>query len=218
MGHIELNKVSAMSLDKKRIAMEIAKGKKPIEVSMEFGVSPSYISQLNSEQSFIELVETCREVISIVSEDGSEEAIKEELRKKKDETWDEVEELAIIALKDKLALGIAMKTSELLSIAAVANKALRRTESYRMNVPDQGAAVVQLNVGNVLINKGTILQTTLNAQNQVVAVGEQTIVNASKENIYSRLEGLKNERLNRLQAGKVPKFAELEAGLTAEDM
>lgn len=205
-----------MSFDKKRIAMELAKGKTPTEVSMELGVSPSYLSQLKSDESFSALVESCKEIISIAENEDGEELLRQELKKKRDDTWDEVEEIAIIALKDKLTLGIAMKTSELLAIASVANKAVRRTEGIRgMNV-EQGATVVQLNVGNVLVNKGSIVQTTVNAQNQIVAVGEQTIVNAAKDNIFARLEALKNDKIQQRLHPK--KIGELPEGLTTEDL
>lgn len=201
-------------VDKKSIAVELAKGLKPVEISKSLGVSPSYLSQLMADSSFISLVDQAKEILNIAKTENEVSMLREQLKEKLDDSWDEIEELAVIALKDKLALGVAMKTGELLSIASIANKATRKSqESLRGMAVNEGDTVIQLNIGNVLFNRGERITTVLNERNQVISVGDTPLVNASQQEISRRLDELRNRRMPTL-----PTLGALPSGLCTEDL
>lgn len=202
-----------MKLDRKRIARLLAEGTTPIVVSQEVGISPSHLSQLMSEENFALLVEEFKAVVSL-GESLEEYNAREQLHNEMDNYWDEVEALSIDALKTSLAGGLVTKTHELLAIANVANRATRKKHgTQRMRPESSGANIVQLNISNVLLQRGAVEVTTRNSDNQVIEVGGRTIVNATKESIFQRLEGIKDEKA-KLAAPSIKEVAEL----TIEDL
>lgn len=202
--------------DKRELALAVASGKSNKQISQETGVSPSYISQLGGEDSFNAMVEEAKKVLAI-TKDADEIDIgqlKYQLQEQLDDTWDTIEELAVMGLKDKLALAPAMRTQELLSIAAVANKAIRKTQgSVRPLNEDEGQKIIQVNISNVLMQQHTVINTVINDRNQVVEVGGTPIVNLSKDSIYERLQELKNGK------PKIEKSIEMLSNeITADDL
>ena len=165
----------------------------PVEVSQELSISPSHLSQVMNDETFIILVEEYKQVISL-GESLDEAQARDEFHKEMDNYWDEVEALAIDRLKENLQTGLVTKTSELLSISAIANKAIRKKHGSQRSVASSANNVVQLNISNVLVSKGQVTQTQLNRENQVIEVDGQTIVNANKNSIFDRLKELNNDK------------------------
>lgn len=181
------------TVDRKRIAKHLAEGMSPVEVSQELSISPSHLSQVMSDETFLILVEEYKQVISL-GESLDEAQAREEFHKEMDNYWDEVEALAVDRLKENLSTGLVTKTSELLSISAIANKAVRKKHGSQRNVASSTNNVVQLNISNVLVSRGQVTQTQLNRENQVIEVDGQTIVNANKNSIFDRLKELKDDK------------------------
>ena len=181
-------------VDRKRIAKLLAEGMSPVEVSQEISISPSHLSQIINDETFLILVEEYKQVIAL-GESLEETQARDNFHKEMDNYWDEVEALAIDRLRENLQAGLVTKTSELLSISAIANKAVRKKHGSQRSVASSANNVVQLNISNVLVSRGQITQTQLNSENQVIEVDGQTIVNASKNSIFDRLKELKNEKL-----------------------
>lgn len=181
-------------VDRKRIAKYLAEGMTPVEVSQELSISPSHLSQVMSDETFLILVEEYKQVISL-GESLDEAQALEEFHKEMDNFWDEVEALAVDRLKENLQTGLVTKTSELLSISAIANKAIRKKHGSQRSVASSANNVVQLNISNVLVSRGQVTQTQLNRENQVIEVDGQTIVNANKNSIFDRLKELNNDKL-----------------------
>lgn len=184
-----------MKVDRKRIARLTAEGISPVNISQDLGITPSHLSQIMAEENFNIMVQEFQAVIEL-GESLEEHEARESLHKEMDTYWDEIEALSIEKLRDTLAMGLVTKPSEVLSIAAIANKALRkRGGSNRTSNADGGATILQLQISNVLVNKGEVTQTSRNRENQVIEVDGRTIINATKESIFTRLEGLRNEKL-----------------------
>lgn len=202
--------------DKRELALAIASGKSNKQISQETGVSPSYISQLTSEDKFNAMVTEAKQVLNATkdADDIDIGQLKYQLQEQLDDSWDTIEELAVIGLKEKLALAPAMRTQELLSIAAVANKAIRKTQgSVRPINEDEGQKIVQVNISNILMQQHTTVNTVINDRNQVVEVGGNPIVNLSKDSIFDRLQELKNGK------PKIENSIErLSSSITAEDL
>lgn len=177
-------------VDRKQIAKLLAEGMPPVEISQCLGMSPSHLSQVMNDETFLMLVEEYKAVISL-GEDLNEATARDEFHKELDNFWDDIEALSIDKLKENLAVGLVTKTSELLSIAAVANKAVRKKHGSQRALASTGQTVVSLNISNVLVSRGEITQTELNSANQVIEVEGRSIVNAHKDSIFSKLESLK---------------------------
>lgn len=180
-------------IDRKLIARRLAEGAQPMELSQELGMSPSHLSQVINDETFQLLLSEYKEVISL-GESLEDKVAQEKFNKEMDSFWDDVELLSIDALKNNLAVGLVTKTSELLSIAAVANKAVRKAAGSQRGVASVTNNVVQLNISNVLVQRGELVKTTLNSSNQVIEVDGRTIINAPKTAIFDRLKSLQEKK------------------------
>ena len=198
------------AVDRKTIAKLLALGATQVEVCQELGMSPSHLSQLVGEDSFQELLAEMQQVATIGS-DLSEVEMREELYQAMDDLWDEVEELSISKLRDNVKMGLVTKSGELLQLATLANKATRKKGGSLRGSGESSANIIQLNISNILMSKGQVVDTVVNSRNQVIEVAGKTIINENKTRILQRLEELENEKRHSLLNHQT-------AQLTAEDL
>lgn len=200
------------SINRKHIAKLLALGASPKEVAQEVGISPSHLSQLMAEESFSELLSEMKSIVAIgndLSEENlSEAAIRSQIHQGMDDLWDELEQLSLSKLMDNVKMGLVTKSGELLQLATLANKATRKKGVSLRDEEVSNKNIVQLNISNVLISKGSTVATVLNSNNQVIEVAGRTIINESKDRILSRLQELEAKPRHTLG---VPTYEQLSA-------
>lgn len=185
-------------VDKKRIAIELAKGTPPKDISLAFGITPSYITQLMSDERFVSKVEALKDTVDVLEgEFLSEEEIKREKEKKElhtaiDDAWDYLESEALGSLAEKVSKNLITRPNELLRVAQLANAAKRKTSGDMRENVNGGDTYVSVSLSQVLHQRIQHIQTQVNSNNQVIEVNGQTIVNKDKKSILGELEKIQN--------------------------
>lgn len=153
-------------------------------VATACGVSPSYVSQLLSEQAFSEQV-TARRFANL------------QAATKRDASYDEIEDALIAKMQDLLPM--MYKPMEVLRAITVINSAKRRGAG----APEH--THVNNTVVNLTIPTQILQKFVTNANNQVVEVGDQTLVTMPSAQL-----------LNQLKQQKVLAHDSSETSLTTE--
>lgn len=148
----------------------LGSGLSPSVVATAVGVDPSYVSQLLAEESFAFQVTELRC-----------EALKK--HSDRDASYDALEDALIAKMQDCLPL--MYKPGEVLAAIRVINGAKRRGEVAAAPVDNQ-RPVIQL----VLPTK-IVQQFTLNANNQIVQIGDQTMVTMPSAQLANSHEELR---------------------------
>lgn len=200
-------------IHKKDAAILVAKGHTNAEVAQKLGVGPSYISQLVNDEKFQILVEQLKAVGELTDTRTEEEKAAEKERKDLhqvlDDTYDAIEEEALGKLVDRMSMGLITKTADILAVAKFANSANRKTNpGERVNQVPAGEQIVQVTISPVMQQSIQVVQTKVNERNEVIEVGDQTIVNKGKNHILEDLRNL--EQKQKLAGGSV--------AITAEDL
>jgi ribosome-binding protein aMBF1 (putative translation factor) len=161
--------MGAITTSKDQIAKYLALGYKATEVAQIFNLSDGYISQLSQEEGFKELV-------------NIERAKRNTRAIKIDETYELIEEYATDTILARAKQGF-YKPTELLAVAAMANKASRKS-----------APGPQAESGDGLYARITLpanllgIEIIRTAQNQVLRVGETSLNPMSKSSLNNLAE------------------------------
>lgn len=134
---------------------------KPGDVAMQVGCDPSYVSQLLQDTEFAQEVFTAR--IDFLSKNTA-----------RDLNYDEIEDQLIDGLKLKISQGAAFfKTETLLRAISTINQAKRRSIVVNTN---PGDTTINNTIIQLTIPQHAIRQFQVNAQNEVIAVGQQELI------------------------------------------
>lgn len=140
-----------MSSQKDRIKELLGSGLNNEVVATAVGVDPSYISQLMTDQNFVEEVTALR-VQSLTS------------ATQRDRSWDSLENKLLATLHEKVDQNMLYKVPDIVRVLAIANQAKRRGATAPEALT-QSKPVVSLVIPTVVINN-----YTKTAQGEVVEV------------------------------------------------
>lgn len=126
-------------------------------VATAVGCTPSYISQLMSDQDFAASVTNLRAAALTANT-------------KRDRAIDGIEDTLVESLKDYIDAGVFTKPRDILSAFNIVNKAVRRGVSSATNLQVNNT-IVNLSLPTVVINK-----FVLNASSEVIEIDGQTMV------------------------------------------
>lgn len=157
-----------MSAKRDQIASLLGNGLSPETVASAVGCTPSYISQLLAEDEFRDLV-TSRRVVAITA------------RGDRDDKIDNIEDMLIEQLHDVVKAKAFYKPRDLLTAMSIINKAVRRGPQ-QSQVADQVRPVV-----NITLPVAIQQRFVMTPNNEVVAVGEQTLVTMQAGTLLNNL-------------------------------
>lgn len=136
-------------------------------VASAVGVTPAYVSQLLSEQNFAEEV-TKRRFANL------------QAATKRDATYDELEDALIAKMQDLLPM--MFKPQEVLRAIAVINGAKRRGAGAPEHTQINNTVV------NLTLPAPILQQFITNANNQVIEVGNQTLVTMPSHQLLTQIK------------------------------
>jgi len=153
-------------------------------VALALGVTPSYISQLLSNEDFSDKVAKRR----------YEHLQKHNIR---DNSYDELEDLLLAKLKN--AMPLMFKPDTILKAISTINGAKRRGQSS----PDQ--VTNQNNIVNLILPAHIITQFSTNIENQVIRAGDQDLQTMQSNTLLEQVERRKERAIEHLpQEDKQP--------------
>lgn len=169
------NELQLSPLEKRALSL-LGSGCNNEIVASALGVTPSTISTLLAQQYFRDKVTELRF---------------KSLHKhtERDDKYDHIEDRLLTKLENSIQLMITPKT--ILEAVKVVNAAKRRGASNPQNIATQ-AQVTQLYLPNAIIQNFTV-----NANNQVIQAGNQTLITMESKNLDVMLEAKRTEELRK---------------------
>lgn len=155
-----------MSITNERALSLLGSGVAAEAVASALGVTPSYISQLLSDENFAAQVSQLRfETLSKHNE--------------RDSKYDTLEDKLLGKLEN--TVGLLMRPMDILRAIKVVNEAKRRGQS------SEDSIVNQHNLVSINMPVQVVQQFTTNIHNQVIAAGEQTLVTVPSGELADKL-------------------------------
>lgn len=169
MSSLTTSQVVNYSGIQEKILNLLGSGISPEHVANTCGVTPSYVSQLMSQEDFAARVVELRY---------------ESLQKhnKRDEAYDKIEDELVEKLKDLMPLMV--RPMEVLKAIQVINQAKRRGQS----APEQ--ITNTQNIVNISMPTQIIQKFKVNPQNQVIAAGTQELITMQSGSLLKEIKGL----------------------------
>ena len=162
-----------------RIVTLLGQGLSAEVVATAVGCDPSYISQLLSQDEIHKRVSELR-VQSL------------QAATKRDNKWDSIEDKLLDAMSEKVDnMASFMKPGDLIRFLSVVNAAKRR------GAQAQDAMTINNTTVNLTIPQRALQQFVVNSVNQVVQVGEQTLLTLPSQNIKALAANLEQKEAHK---------------------
>lgn len=165
-----------MSPQQERVASLMAAGCTPAQISSATGFSLSYISQLNSMAAFKEVV---------VEKSGArvEQDIKVQDR------YDDVEGMLLLGIKERAGTADMSELSRALDVVAKNNPKKKALGGVGAGNGEGGGVSITLNLPAHIREP---LEIKTNARNEVIEIGNQSMLSLTTKEIRSKLQGIES--------------------------
>lgn len=161
------NYLSQLTAAESRALELLGQGVYPEQAAAAAGLTPSRISQLLSQEQFA----------AAVAERRYESLSKHNAR---DNEYDELEDSLLTKMKDCIPL--MMRPQEILRAIQVINAAKRRGSSMPQHISEQQTII------NLVLPTQILTQFAMNAQNQVVSAGDQSLLTIQSGTLLKKLD------------------------------